>query len=137
MKLSYRGVSYERTPSTLDVNEGDIGGTYRGQGWRYHYVRHIPAPPPVHELKWRGVAYRTDKPAIAEPIPAPQPVDPGAANPVLVISNWRGKNLDETAVMHLRNIRQSLERRLQVAQAKGDEQLVRMLEKESEQTAVH
>lgn len=137
MKLSYRGVCYERTPSALDITEGDIGGTYRGQAWRHHYVRHIPEPPPVRDLKWRGVAYRPGKPAIAESMAAPQPVAPVATNPVLFLSNRRGKSLDETAVMHLRNIRQSLEHRLQVAKAKGDEQLVRMLEKESEQTAVH
>lgn len=31
MKLSYRGVTYEPKPLTLEVTEGEIGGMYRGQ----------------------------------------------------------------------------------------------------------
>ncbi len=36
MKLSYRGVSYEIEPSTLEVTEGEVGGLYRGQAWRVY-----------------------------------------------------------------------------------------------------
>jgi hypothetical protein len=64
MKLSYRGVNYENSSPMLEVIEGDIGGTYRGQNWRSHYLRHIPEPAPVHDLKYRGVAYARGNPPL-------------------------------------------------------------------------
>lgn len=59
MKLSYRGVSYETEPSTLEVTEGEVGGLYRGQAWRVHR----PTPSRRRytafiDLIYRGVVYR-------------------------------------------------------------------------------
>lgn len=126
MKLSYRGVNYENASPILEVTEADIGGTYRGQSWRSHYVRHIPEPPPVHDLKYRGVAYRTGKPAGAVPSAA------AAARCTLpgCHKREREKVLNQVARTHLANIRSNLERRMQVAKARGDEKLVRLLEEE-------
>ena len=125
MKLSYRGMKYDNASSFLEVTEGDIGGTYRGQTWRSHYVRHIPEPAPVHDLRYRGVAYRTGQAAVAMPTAA-------GARRTLPVSHRREreKELDEVSRMHLSNIRRSLERRMQVAKAQGDEKLVRLLEQE-------
>jgi hypothetical protein len=125
MKLSYRGVKYDNASSFLEVTEGDIGGTYRGQTWRSHYVRHIPEPAPVHDVRYRGVAYRTGQVAVAVPTAT-------GARCTLPASHRREreKELDEVSRMHLTNIRRSLERRMQVAKAKGDEKLVRLLEQE-------
>ncbi|MEW6491222.1 MAG: DUF4278 domain-containing protein [Cyanobacteriota bacterium] len=126
MKLSYRGVKYENTSPVLEVTEGDIGGTYRGQSWRSHYVRHIPEPAPVHDLKYRGVAYRTNQSAVA--------VSASAAATRCTLPGYhkreREKVLDEVSRTHLTNIRKNLERRIQVAKAKGDEKLMRLLEQE-------
>jgi hypothetical protein len=44
--------------------------------------------------------------------------------------------LDELASSHLNNIRRSLEHRLRVAKAKGDDNLVQLLEAESKQMAL-
>ncbi|HAX85168.1 MAG TPA: hypothetical protein DCY91_02640 [Cyanobacteria bacterium UBA11370] len=133
MKCSYRGVSYEENAaSTLEVTEGEIGGTYRGHNWRVHYLRHIPEPAPVHDLKWRGVAYRTGQPKVIESIPVVSSVATVAVKRSLT-RQQRKKVLDEIATMHLKNIQRSLEHRLEVAKANGDENLVRVLEKESEQ----
>ncbi|HBB33372.1 MAG TPA: hypothetical protein DDZ80_21875 [Cyanobacteria bacterium UBA8803] len=136
MKLSYRSVKYEARPSVLEVTEGEIGGTYRGQQWRFHYPRHIPEPLPVHDLKWRGVAYRTGQATLTEPIQVAQAVAI-AATKLTFTGGSHTKVVDETANIHLKNIQRSLEHRLQVAKAKGDENLVRLLEKESEQMALH
>ncbi len=125
MKLSYRGVNYENSSPMLEVVEGDIGGTYRGQSWRSHYLRHIPEPAPVHDLKYRGVAYRTGKPAVAVPSTAARCTLPAFHK------REREKELNQLTRTHLSNIRNSLERRMQVARAKGDEKLVRLLEEES------
>jgi hypothetical protein len=125
MKLSYRGNKYDNASSFLEVREGDIGGTYRGQTWRSHYVRHIPEPAPVHDLRYRGVAYRIGQAAVAMPTAAE-----GRCTLPVSHRREREKELDEVSRMHLSNIRRSLERRMQVAKAKGDEKLVRLLEQE-------
>jgi hypothetical protein len=124
MKLSYRGVNYENSSPMLEVVEGDIGGTYRGQNWRSHYLRHIPEPAPVNDLKYRGVAYRTGKSAVAVPSAAARCTLPGFHK------REREQELNQLTRTHLSNIRNSLERRMQVARASGDEKLVRLLEQE-------
>jgi hypothetical protein len=131
MKLSYRGVHYKEAPSALEVGEGGIGGRYRGQDWRFHYLRHIPEPPPVHNLKYRGTAYRTGQPSVAQLTEVAPPVA-GVGRQTLLPLKKR-EVLDEITISHLRNICRSLEHRLQVARAKGDQNLVRLLEAESEQ----
>ncbi|HEY9834286.1 MAG TPA: DUF4278 domain-containing protein [Stenomitos sp.] len=124
MKLSYRGVNYENSTPMLEVMEGDIGGTYRGQNWKSHYLRHIPEPAPVSNLKYRGVAYCTGKPAVA--------VSSTAARCTLPAfhKREREKELNQLTRTHLTNIRNSLERRMQIAQANGDEKLVNLLKQE-------
>ncbi|MGK7930970.1 MAG: DUF4278 domain-containing protein [Microcystaceae cyanobacterium] len=129
MKLSYRGISYEREHTPLDTQEGDIAGKYRGQEWRYHYPRHIPQSPPKLYRQYRGVAYscrplgetetKTYQKAYTKTtcsIPCHQPI----------IEN-------EISQVHLDNMRRNLERRLKVAEANGDEALVKLLQKESQQ----
>jgi hypothetical protein len=59
MKLSYRGLSYEAEPTTLEVTEGEIRGMYRTQAWKRHHPkltrRGLTAPV---ELMYRSVACR-------------------------------------------------------------------------------
>lgn len=133
MKLSYRGVHYKEAPSALEVAEGEISGRYRGHDWRFHYLRHIPEPPAVHNLKYRGVPYRTRQSAVAEPTEVAQPVAAITSQTLPILQ--KREVLDEIMRSHLRNIQRSLEHRLQVARAKGDKSLVRLLEAESEQMA--
>jgi hypothetical protein len=126
MKLSYRGVKYENTSPVLEVTEGEMGGNYRGQAWKHHYVRHIPEPAPVHDLKYRGVAYRTGESAVAVPTTALASRRTVSA----FHKRDREQELDTVSKTHLRNIRNNLERRMKAAKARGDEQLVRLLEQE-------
>jgi hypothetical protein len=58
MKLSYRGVSYEDQPSTLEVSEGEIGGKYRGQTWKIHRPKQSLRRSASKELIYRGITYR-------------------------------------------------------------------------------
>lgn len=59
MKFFYRGVTYENQPSTLEVTEGEIGGTYRGKNWKVHYPqRHSLRKTASHEFIYRGVTYK-------------------------------------------------------------------------------
>jgi hypothetical protein len=132
MKLRYRGVGYDAEPATLEVTEGEIGGTYRGQNWKFHYVKHVPEPQPVHNLKWRGVAYRTDKPVEIQLTETVQPQSERVGTPA---SRMRVRAMDAATRTHLANIRSRLEHRLEVAKASGNKQLVQQLEEESKQMA--
>ncbi len=134
MKLSYRGVKYEADRSNLEVTESEVGGLYRGQNWRYRYVRHIPEPVPPRDLNYRGVAYRTGEPVVGEHNVVAQL----AANISRRIPtrNRQREILDELKNNHIKNIQRSLEHRLEVARAKGDENLIRLLEEESKEMAI-
>ncbi|WP_336654492.1 DUF4278 domain-containing protein [Phormidium sp. CCY1219] len=81
MELTYRGVTYEYTPPTIEMTEGELGGKYRGLDWRFCNQKKNPVQQPTLELKYRGVAYTTgsqpasapasDRAAVpATPIPA-------------------------------------------------------------------
>jgi hypothetical protein len=131
MRLSYRGIPYENEASTVRVTEGEIGGLYRGQNWRYQYVRHIPQPQPVQNLRYRGAAYRTGQPTPAEATAIAQSAT--TVVPRTLPTRKQPQVLEEITVSHQRNIQRSLEHRLNVARAKGDETLVRLLEAESRQ----
>ncbi|NEO31478.1 MAG: DUF4278 domain-containing protein [Symploca sp. SIO3C6] len=124
MKLTYRGVKYEAEPSKLAVAQGKIGGKYRGLNWRLHHPLELPKPEPVYNLKYRGVPYCTGQGSITK---RPKSVAKPAAT---LRRNQRQKVLEQIKAVHLTNIRCTLERRMQVAKAQGDEQLVRLLEAE-------
>ncbi|MCW6035390.1 DUF4278 domain-containing protein [Spirulina subsalsa FACHB-351] len=135
MELCYRGVHYQRQPLSLEVSEGELSGKYRGQSYNYRYPRHIPTLQTKPPLKYRGVAYqycpmiqtentlKAQLAAIAENCGNPAPVA-------------RLNRAQETAQVHLYNMRRNLEYRLQVARARGDQNLIGMLEKESRQLAL-
>lgn len=113
MKSSDRGISYESNPPALELTEGEIGGKYRGANCKPHYPRHIPITQPVV-----GLATPTAVPTSAE---------------AMSTVSSRQQILDELTNTHLANIRHTLEHRLQVARAKGDQNLIRLLEAEAEQ----
>ncbi|NEO17884.1 MAG: DUF4278 domain-containing protein [Moorea sp. SIO4A1] len=52
MKLRYRGLSYDVQPSLLEVTEGEIGGIYRGQNWRYNYPKYVAKSSSVNPLTY-------------------------------------------------------------------------------------
>lgn len=124
MKLNYRGVKYEAELSKLAVAQGSIGGKYRGQNWRVRHPLEVREPEAVYNLRYRGVSYCTGQGSIvgqpksvAQPVSAPR-------------RKQREKVFDQIKVAHLTNIRRTLERRMQIAKAKGDQQLVQLLEAE-------
>jgi Domain of unknown function (DUF4278) len=123
MKLTYRGVTYDRTSDSLETIEGEIGGKYMGGDWNYRYPRHMTNLQPKLPRKYRGVAYG-----------APSVVynsEDRAINPYLV------KPQVQPSDIHLENIRQNLERRLQAAEASGNRSLIGLLEEESRQLLMY
>lgn len=132
MRLSYRGINYADAPSTLEVTEGEIASVFRGQNNRqFPYLRHIPEPLPIRDRKFSPVAHHTSQATVAKPTVAAQPV----ATPSVRKLSTREKReaLDEMMRIHQRNMQRSLEHRLRVARAKGDKNLIQLLEAESKQ----
>ncbi|WP_024545675.1 DUF4278 domain-containing protein [Picosynechococcus sp. NKBG15041c] len=129
MKLTYRGVSYDYRPATLEVMEGDIVGRYRGQTIRRHCVAETLERPEVESvlLHYRGNTYQSLQ-AVPEVLPQRQAA--AAACPVQVLPLTKLMGQDARRI-HLENMRHSLERRLQTAQARGDEHLISLLQQES------
>ncbi len=137
MQLSYRGVYYDPTSATLDMLEGETIGKYRGQEWKYHYPRHIPHLQPKLYRQYRGIAY-SSRPFIpkVENSPHRQPNALGNGCPV-PLPFPRQAAMSEISQTHLENLRRNLERRLEAAQARGDEQLIQLLKQESQQLALN
>ncbi len=128
MKLTYRGANYEYDIPTVDMKEGEVAGKYRGQNWNYRYPRHIPVPQNPHDLQYRGVHYRSDRQS-AKINGDVETVDTARAT---VTSSAK---VEEVATVHRMNICNILDRRKQVARAKGDVKLMHLLEIEWQQMA--
>jgi hypothetical protein len=131
MKLSYRGVNYEHTKPTLEVTEGEILGKYRGTGWRCHTLKEVPVLQPNMALTYRGVNYETN-PAAGACRHLSQGVEAPAGGRPSIFSRSLADRRANTDV-HRANLKRNLERRLQAARERGDEQLVSLLEAESRQ----
>lgn len=58
MKLSYRGVSYDYNPPTVETTDDGVGGKYRGLDWRFRNLKKPPVLQPIVNLKYRGVSYQ-------------------------------------------------------------------------------
>ncbi|MEZ2225065.1 DUF4278 domain-containing protein [Microcoleus sp.] len=131
MKLAYRGANYDYDIPTVDMTEGEVAGKYRGQNWNYRYPRHIPMPQHPQDLQYRGVGYRSDRPSpkIEEDVA----VDTAATMAIAAAPSY--PKAEEVATVHRAHICNILDRRQQIARAKGDERLLRLLEKESRQMA--
>jgi hypothetical protein len=78
MKLTYRGVSYDYTPPTVDTATADDSGKFRGVDIRFRTVKKAPVQQPTLDLVYRGVAYSTGTPAEVEPVAPTTPVVPAA-----------------------------------------------------------
>lgn len=135
MRLSYRGAQYHHEPTPVDLIDSGISGQYRGQTLNFAYPRHIPVPQPTIQLQYRGVPYRT---TATGKIESAAPVHPemaageqAVAIPLPPRSRARSLPVDDiTATVHLKNIRQRLQHRMDVAKANGDTNLLHELEKE-------
>lgn len=144
MRLCYRGVYYDYVPPTDAVTEGEVLGTYRGQAWREHILKHLPVHQPSHYLKYRGVPYWTNQVTntgrVVEPrvaITEPASTRKSRVRPfgIPTPSLTKRQRLAELATVHRASIEQSLNHRLTVARQRGDQNLVQLLEAEQQQMA--
>ena len=85
MRLKYRGVSYDYSPTSTLLNAGPAfaKGLYRGLSVMFRRAENVPEMP-SYELKWRGVTYNSGRPTpIANPIPVPAMAPIPEATPVM------------------------------------------------------
>ena len=58
MKLQFRGKSYEAPHTEWNVNEGEVGGMYRGKPWKVHHLKEQHrCSQGKSELTYRGIHY--------------------------------------------------------------------------------
>ncbi len=68
MQLTYRGIKYESNPPAVETSVGEAG-KYRGLDWRFRNLKKAPVQQASLDLKYRGVAYRTnDNLEVGEPV---------------------------------------------------------------------
>jgi hypothetical protein len=132
MKLTYRGANYEYDLPTVDMIEGEVAGKYRGQNWNYHYPRHMKVPQHPHDLQYRGVLDSNRESLKIDRDVAPKLDTIEVTVEVTVTS---APKVEDIATVHRMNICNILDRRKQVARAKGDVKLMSLLEIEWQQMA--
>ena len=78
MKLTYRGVQYDYTPPSVEMQDTSEAGTYRGIDIRFRTVRKQPIQQATLDFVYRGAAYRTGE-AVSEAVPAQVPATAAVA----------------------------------------------------------
>ncbi|NJL48634.1 MAG: DUF4278 domain-containing protein [Leptolyngbyaceae cyanobacterium SM2_5_2] len=137
MKLCYRGIEYDYTPPSLEVKDSEILGCYRGRPLHFSYISHVTVPQPVANLTYRGVPYTTTVEGHVRSATPVAALRQSVFQAIQAADNSgmqaRRHLLQESAVAHRINIQRSLEHRLAVARAQGNEALVQQLEAEQHQ----
>ena len=139
MESTYRDNNYESNQFNVELVEGEIGVEHQGTNWKQKYPRHIRVPQPKIELKSPGAECSTgdlidiEANQLRQNYIADDSVAVTKKNEVVLTKTKRQQLLEELNNVHLNNLRRNLERRLQVAREKGDENLIRLLEAEFEQ----
>ncbi len=149
MRLTYRGASYEYNTSPLEVRESDIFRAQQEAQRRCRTLQENRFP-----LIYRGSRYTTDQVANALSTPATRTSQTliyrgvkyvrhadgttqlAAADRCEMIPHTTLGALREISRVHEANLRRNLERRLQAAKARGDQNLITLLEAESQQLAL-
>ena len=113
MKTSYIGISRDHLATKVGIGETHISNSYRRQQEKYPHVRFMSHPKQITSLY-------------------SQKMDTGSSCTVRLKNNGHPL-IEQTKQLHLENICRNLERRLAVAKAKGDEELISLLHLESQQ----
>lgn len=144
MKLIYRGVTYEYDPS--QIKSGNLGQPVRpSQSSQAPYTliyrgvtmqvdpAHLAEPissPASYDLIYRGTAYQVRRDSTGATTVISQPGGIPKAKPASTPSTMPTHYLSK---VHQANLMENLQRRLNVAQEKGDQRLVDLLEAERKQ----
>lgn len=140
MQLTYRGAQYDYTPRSAEaVRETNVFRAIR-PSYNLHYRGAVytvdpnaePALPSVHpsaNLVYRGVAYNLNggKRSTAA---VQNRASVGSSRPHF---HQKASDNAEFVLTHRSNLRSNVQRRLQVARERGDQNLVSLLERELQQ----
>lgn len=121
MKLSYRGTPYEKNIVNPVLQSPEPSQPQPATVKKAPYPRHLAQTFPQNGLRYRGVSYR---------VPDYSPEDYLNLCPTLNFYTPPELPLTELEQQHQNNIRQNLERRIQAAQAVGNQMLVSLLQQE-------
>lgn len=145
MQLTYRGIQYDYNPPVLEATESEIACKYRGQSAAYTYVRHVPIPQSAETLRYRGVAFQTNRHGQVQQISevGMSPARTGGTLSTLrskltgtsAAAQARRELLHEASQLHQSSITRSLEHRIAVAKEQGNQPLLAQLESEMRQNA--
>lgn len=133
MRLTYRGNEYEYQAVPVTMVESDLLGIYRGQRFQFSTARHVPVPQPALTLTYRGVPYGMSAAGSMEAVAIARKPRATTSTPLRVYMQTQKELASEIAKVHRINLERRLYHRLEVAQAKGDQNLVLQLEKEMQQ----
>lgn len=110
MKLTYRGISYDYNPPTVEMKSADEEvGKFRGVDIRFRTVKKAPVQQPTLDLVYRGTAYRTG--TVAEVAPVTAPVAAPVETPVVAPAT--AFNTEDKARMMMLNRHRSVKQRQQ------------------------
>ncbi|BAU65194.1 hypothetical protein STA3757_25730 [Stanieria sp. NIES-3757] len=117
-------------PLSLEITENEINNQLQGKAWKYRYPRHIPQfPTSSHQS---AISYQRH----SLPTTCRLAISSFKTSEELNFdfNLWQARSdHDEIRQLHLENLRQNLERRLQAAKANQDDYLVNLLKLESQQ----
>ncbi|NJL00471.1 MAG: DUF4278 domain-containing protein [Spirulinaceae cyanobacterium RM2_2_10] len=136
MKMTYRGIQYEREPFSLEVQESELVGTYRGCRYHYRYPQHVPQLRPKPPLLYRGNSYQSC-PLIQTEVALRSQLVAIAQACQTTATHEPELQMAAAVRTHRENLRQNLARRLAVARSQGNADLIQALERESQQLAHH
>ncbi len=135
MRLTYRGGEYDYRAVPVTMVESDSVGIYRGQRFQFSTPRHVSVVQPASMLSYRGVTYRLTAAGTMETVAiAPKP-QVASVSPLHIYMKTSKERASEITKVHRLNLERRLQHRLQVAQDKGDQNLILQLEKEMQQLA--
>lgn len=111
MKLTYRGISYDYNPPTVQYGDPVATGTYRGLDIRFRNPKKPLVLPSTLNLKYRGASVNPASQQADQSAPAPTPVASAvAAVASSVDSLARSLMIDETR--HIKQRQQDMLSRL-------------------------
>lgn len=134
MRPSNLGVTYQSYPPSIEVTEGELLGKTRGLNQGNSYPRHIPGAIAAVNLNYRRAAYCVNRKLDSFTFTDTNSSQPPPARWESEYS-YQIRIPAQVANILKTNIWEKLERRMQAAKAKGDENLIRLLEEESKQLA--
>lgn len=125
MKISCCSYNHQYSPPTIEITEREITSPNRQQTWKPNHPRHLGS----RESQF----HRSPGSIFHDGLAKPKTCHISCNNSeALNILKYQLKD-QKIQKAHLENVRQNLNRRLQKARARGDKQLIDLLNQESRQ----